>query len=324
MSFDIDASPYADQLTQAAIRYGSDKFGGHLYTPIYDELFSNRRDQPIRLLEIGIGGYDSAKSGGASLRMWNDYFPNGQIVGLDIAEKTLNISPRVHIVQGSQVDLDVLKYVCDRFGPFNIIIDDGSHQVPHTIATFTFLYPRMATDGIYVVEDTQTAFAPGAGGNTQATNTMFTVAHDIGLAMHSLEGYRDDEKPNFVYQFSEQTKSVSVYRNQIIFHRGRNTYPSNTNMSFDNEEVRKVFTRIEVESNKNFQPRNFVSRIDLLIWCKRLGQAADLAIEASNKYPSDVELHHELVRLMEWAGQINTKETIVERLRKMTQNKEII
>jgi hypothetical protein len=63
-----------DPLTQLAIKYGTDKWGPHFYTPVYHELFSKLRPHPIHLL------------GGSSLAMWAEYFPTGQITGVDNAE----------------------------------------------------------------------------------------------------------------------------------------------------------------------------------------------------------------------------------------------
>jgi 8-demethyl-8-alpha-L-rhamnosyltetracenomycin-C 2'-O-methyltransferase len=80
-----------DPLTALAIKYGTDKWGPHFYTPIYHELFSAWRDRPIRLLEIGVGGYGFRKVGGSSLSMWAEYFPRGHITGLDIAPKQLDL-----------------------------------------------------------------------------------------------------------------------------------------------------------------------------------------------------------------------------------------
>src|ERR1700689_4816510 len=112
-----------DPLTRLAIKNGTDKWGPHFYTPLYHQLFCPLRDRPIRLLEIGVGGYDLKTVGGASLAMWADYFPAGQISGIDIAEKHLALDPRIKLFRGSQDDPIFLKTVCDERGPFDIIID---------------------------------------------------------------------------------------------------------------------------------------------------------------------------------------------------------
>jgi hypothetical protein len=49
--------------------------------------------------------------------------PNGCV---DIAEKDLDLGPRLKIIQGSQDDVAFLARVAADHGPFDIIIDDGS------------------------------------------------------------------------------------------------------------------------------------------------------------------------------------------------------
>ena len=73
-----------DPLTAIAIRHGTDKWGLHFYTPIYHSLLAPLRDKPLRLLEIGVGGYGSKYLGGSSLAMWAEYFGQGRIVGIDL------------------------------------------------------------------------------------------------------------------------------------------------------------------------------------------------------------------------------------------------
>src|SRR5882672_934336 len=93
-----------DPLTALAIKHGTDKWGPHFYTPVYHALFAHLRDRPIRLLEIGIGGYEYNTVGGASLAMWAEYFPRARIVGIDVVPKTLALGPRVTTLEGSQID----------------------------------------------------------------------------------------------------------------------------------------------------------------------------------------------------------------------------
>ena len=88
-----------DPLTRLAIKHGTDKWGLHFYTPLYHELFCHLRDQPIRLLEIGVGGYSRHNNAGHSLILWEAYFQRGTIVGIDIHDKTELSCGRVHVYQ---------------------------------------------------------------------------------------------------------------------------------------------------------------------------------------------------------------------------------
>jgi tetratricopeptide (TPR) repeat protein len=58
----------------------------------------------------------------------------------------------VAIEIGSQDDPELLQRLCADGAP-TIVIDDGSHNDKHRIATFEYLFPRLAPGGIYVIED---------------------------------------------------------------------------------------------------------------------------------------------------------------------------
>ena len=154
-----------DPLSILAIQHGTDKFGYHDYTPNYHKLFERFRDRPINVLEIGVGGYADEDRGGQSLATWRDYFPLAQITGIDIQKKQLDLGDRVQVLQGSQVDPDFLAHLVATRGPFDLIIDDGSHRNEHVVESYGILFPTLVPGGIYVAEDVQTAFIPRFGGS---------------------------------------------------------------------------------------------------------------------------------------------------------------
>jgi demethylmacrocin O-methyltransferase len=158
-----------DRLTKLAILYGTDKFGYHDYTPNYFKMFQHLQDAPVKVLEIGVGGYADDDRGGQSLEIWRDFFRNGEITGIDIQKKTMDLGERVAILQGSQVDADFLNDLVKQRGPFDIIIDDGSHRNEHVVESFKLLFPSLAPGGIYVAEDVQTSFHPRFGGSLELT-----------------------------------------------------------------------------------------------------------------------------------------------------------
>jgi hypothetical protein len=297
-----------DPLTRLAIRHGSDKFGAHLYTPHYHQILAHLRDRPIRLLEIGIGGYDSEQAGGSSLRMWADYFPVASIVGLDLEKKSFAMPARVIIEQGSQADRSTLAGIAQRHGPFDVIIDDGSHMPAHILTSFDELYPTMTADGIYIVEDTQLSFRPEVGGGNEAPNTIFQLGHQLALAMHEKEGHRTGNERMAI--FGRMTQSVTTLRNAMVFHRGSNTYPSNLAFDMDDGEVRDIFVQIAQEADANPAPRAALSRIDMLIWGREPDRAQALALRAAETNPHDRDLLAELARMMDWAHRPAASATI--------------
>ncbi|WP_234999541.1 tetratricopeptide repeat protein [Roseovarius albus] len=159
-----------DDLTKSAILYGTDKFGYHDYTPNYYKMFAHLRDKPIKVLEIGVGGYADDDRGGQSLEVWRDFFPNAEITGIDIQKKTMDLGPRVKILQGSQVDPEFLEELVQKRGPFDIIVDDGSHRNEHIVESYELLFPTLVCGGIYVAEDVQTSFHPRFGGSLEMTS----------------------------------------------------------------------------------------------------------------------------------------------------------
>ena len=162
------AGPLGADLDLLAALYGTDKFGEHEYTPVYRELMHAWRRKPVRLLEIGVGGYGSTL-GGESLRMWESYFRRGRIFAIDLYDKTALTAGRVQVLQCSQVDAPKLSEIARSAGPFDFIIDDGSHENTHQIETFGILWPFVRDGGTYIVEDVQTSYWPSYGGGPLGT-----------------------------------------------------------------------------------------------------------------------------------------------------------
>lgn len=127
------------------------------YLPIYERLLSPNRSRPIRMLEIGV--YK-----GGSLEMWRRYLhPSSLIVGIDInpsCKQYEDPDRNVHVRIGSQADPEFLANVADEFGPFNVILDDGSHRSAHMVTTFQHMFDSVAEGGVYVVEDIHADYWP--------------------------------------------------------------------------------------------------------------------------------------------------------------------
>lgn len=142
---------------------GTDKFGLHHYTGVYEELARPLRRRAVTLLELGVGGYGQ-NLGGESLLMWAAYFPKGRIYGIDIEDKSALSRGRIKVFQVSQTDREGLASLCRQIGPFDLVVDDGSHVNAHQIASFRILWPFVKDGGSYVVEDVQTSYWPAYGG----------------------------------------------------------------------------------------------------------------------------------------------------------------
>ena len=166
-------------ITALAFVYWSDKAGAHRYTAHYQMHLRRLRRRPVRLLEIGIGGYESPTRGGASLRMWRDYFRRGEIHGVDIYEKRID-EPRIHTHRGDQSDPQFMRELAHRYGPFDVIIDDGSHISSHIVNSFQALFEEfLKPGGYYVIEDLDCAYSPGYSEPGSADTAVALIKHLI-------------------------------------------------------------------------------------------------------------------------------------------------
>ena len=150
------AKPGNGNLSWLAAVYGSDKGAtAHRYVDLYQRHLADQRHRVRRVLEIGVYR-------GASLQMWRDYFPNAQIYGIDIQPAEVS-GTRIHTIKGDQSDPALLARVRE-LGPFDLIVDDGSHRARELVASFTGLFAELMPDGYYVIEDMHTSYLSEYGG----------------------------------------------------------------------------------------------------------------------------------------------------------------
>lgn len=219
---------FGGDLPALAAYFGTDKWGSHWYAQHYQRHFAHLRNKPIRMLEIGVGGYLNPRGGGESLRMWKAYFPHGQIYGLDIGDKRIHDEPRIQTLLGSQDDEEFLKTISARHGPFDLIVDDGSHQNPHVLKSFAVLFPLLAENGIYAVEDTQTAYWPefaGAPPGDHAAPTSMNMLKGLVDGLNHREFPRSGElSPSYL---ERHVVAVHFYHNLVFVQKGLNDELSN-------------------------------------------------------------------------------------------------
>lgn len=214
-------------LDKMARIHQTDKFGAHYYTPNYHNHFRQFRWKKIKLLEIGIGGYDNEIIGGHSLRMWKSYFPFAEIFAFDIIDKTKLQEKRIKIFKGSQVDEDFLKKLIEQTGTFDIIVDDGSHLNEHVIKTFQLLFPKVNDGGYYVIEDTQTSYWESYGGTSEDFNDKNTMYYFFKSLIDGLN-HEEFDIPNYKKSyFDKHIVAMHFYHNMIFIKKGNNDEPSN-------------------------------------------------------------------------------------------------
>ena len=283
---DSSVSAEIDPLTRLAIKHGTDKWGPHFYTPLYHRLFAPLRDRPIRLLEIGTGGYDLVTAGGASLAMWAEYFANGQITGIDIAEKCLTLDPRIKLFRGSQTDEAFLQTVCDERGPFDIIIDDGSHVGEHVAISFQALFPALTDGGLYLIEDLQTAFWPRFGGSPADGGAAGKLVQTLIQCLNHAEIAVVDRSHPFP-PFAGQVRALRAFHNLLVIEKGDNSEPSNFGYDLKNPYAAAAAASIERELESAPTAAGLANLVDLYRLGGDLVRAKAIADRASQRWPAN-------------------------------------
>jgi cephalosporin hydroxylase len=217
------ARKYRGDLIALATYYGTDKWNDHWYAEIYDDHFRDLRDQPLNVLEIGVGGYDHPQSGGASLRMWKAYFRRSQIHGIDIYDKRSIEERRITVWQGSQVDRAFMSSVFAAIGRVDILIDDGSHINAHVIETFNHCLPLLAPGGIYAIEDVHTSYLPEYGGKPRIADDQTTIMGHFKRLTDAVNSSALPGQPDTCGGLTALIRAIHFYRDLILVERAGDT-----------------------------------------------------------------------------------------------------
>ncbi|MGH7890572.1 MAG: class I SAM-dependent methyltransferase [Thermodesulfobacteriota bacterium] len=174
-------------LDRIALETGTDKSSdGHNYTEVYAHHFAPLRHQPIKLLEIGIAS-------GASVKLWERYFPNATLHFIDICPDVVQYyspsSPRIQYHFLDQSNTEALRqFAADVGESFDIIIDDGGHHMNQQIISFQTLFPHLKSGGLYIIEDLHTSYWTSHGGN----GTVSSPRAGQGTAVEFLKSLVED------------------------------------------------------------------------------------------------------------------------------------
>jgi predicted O-methyltransferase YrrM len=163
-------------LDKIAKHYGTDKSSEiHNYCEKYEKWLPFDRLEPLKILEIGV-------LNGKSLLTWREFYPNATIVGVDIDPRCTefqNVNDNIYVEIGSQDNENFLSQVSSTYGPFDLILDDGSHMQSHIIFSFEKLFDTLKSDGVYVIEDSVTAYWPEYEGGFRKENTSVEYCKNL-------------------------------------------------------------------------------------------------------------------------------------------------
>lgn len=170
------------------------------YFEVYDREFNRFRNKRIRMLEIGVFS-------GGSLQMWKDYFGSqAEIIGVDINPKCKDYEEdQITVEIGSQEDPGFLNYLMEKYGCFDIVLDDGGHTMRQQIISFQMLFPAVSNGGIYLCEDCHTSYMKSWGGGYKKEGTFIEYAKEL------IDGINDQfisEEEGITKAFAGSIKSI--------------------------------------------------------------------------------------------------------------------
>lgn len=145
--------PDYPSLDALGLRAGTDKASHHHdFLRFYEGFLGPMRFQDVSVLEIGV--YQ-----GNSLAMWEEYFGRGRIVAIDIEPAAKQFeTERARVEIADQANIADLVRIATRYGPFDLVLDDGSHFWDHQITSFRYLLPFVKPGRFYILEDLDTSY----------------------------------------------------------------------------------------------------------------------------------------------------------------------
>lgn len=184
------------------------------YFPIYERHFRDFMYKSVTMIEIGVAS-------GGSLQMWKRFLgPHATIIGIDILEECKAFEEdQIAIRIGPQQDTNFLQSIVEEFGAPDIVLDDGSHIVSHTLATFDFMYPKLSKNGVYMIEDLHTSYWEEYEGGYRRPGTVIERCKDL---IDELNGeHTRGQLP--ATDFSKSTLGIHIYDSVAVFERGTTT-----------------------------------------------------------------------------------------------------
>jgi len=193
--------------------YPSDKCPyHHNYIEVYAQIFEPMCATATRVLEIGV-------LRGDSMRLWEGYFPNAHIFGLDIKDTSSNDTDRITTFIADQSSRSDLTAFLEQYsGDFDVIIDDGGHRMHMQQISFGFLFPYVRPGGLYVIEDIHTSFPnlyPGYDVDADQKNTTFEMITTFVRAGSFSSQYLSAEENEYL---SKNVESCMYWLRSNEFH----------------------------------------------------------------------------------------------------------
>lgn len=139
------------------------------YPEIYEKHLEKFVGKEVTIFELGV-------CKGGSLQVWKKYFgEKANIIGVDVDPYSKYEEEQIAVYTGNVLDIELWKNIVERHGQPDIIIDDASHIQQEVIAAFSLLYPALKDGGVYIIEDTHTAYRGNFGGGVTSPYNVVSI-----------------------------------------------------------------------------------------------------------------------------------------------------
>ena len=131
------------------------------------------------------------------MEVWRKYLgQQATIFGIDINPACANrVDAPNQCRIGSQDDPSFLHGVVEEMGGVDVVLDDGSHMVPHQVVSFAALFPLLSEGGLYLIEDMHTSYWPGRfRGGLKRNGTAIELVKEMIDDMH--RWYHSQRRPS--------------------------------------------------------------------------------------------------------------------------------
>lgn len=220
-------------------KYKTDKITQHYYHRYYEKYLNIYRKYNITLLEIGV---DKNRS----IKLWEEYFPQGKIFGLEKENSHHIGTEKTKIIQGDQSNAKDLQKLINETNDCDIIIDDGSHVPEHQLFTFNFLFEKCLKDGgVYIIEDVETSYWKKSKGATlygyiidagySKKNNIINIFSDVVHVVN--RNFLNNDCKNYIFKKSKITKECLEKISSIEF--GMNCVIIKKMSKFEYENISK-------------------------------------------------------------------------------------
>jgi len=195
------------------------------YLPPYARHLAHLRGgrPKVRVLEIGINS-------GGSIFLWREFFGAERLeyVGIDVNPyakywNRYETEGRIRFVLGDGNNRTWLEgFAAESNSPFDVIIDDGSHDVVGQRAALAALWPILRPGGVFAVEDIHSSYIKEHGGGPGNPGNMVARAAELIDELHAWRGRDQTSRTSALMPVTEYSRTLyglHVYESLLLLEK---------------------------------------------------------------------------------------------------------